>query len=118
MDKKSSLIQGLEEYFDNTPKEELEKDLKELEPYNEYGLMFESIIKEHPILKKLNDYLSNASEEQLQKDWKELKQYQEIGGPVMEEVLCWDEQKCATHSNMCHYPECKYCKQDTLNINN
>lgn len=65
---KSPLIQGLEEYFDNMSEEQLEKDLKELGPYMEYGLMFESIIKEHPILKKLNDYLSDASEEQLQQD--------------------------------------------------
>lgn len=83
MEKKSLLIQGLEEYFDNTPKEELEKDLNELESYNEYV----PTIKEHPILQKLNNYLSNTSEEQLQQDWEELKQYQEMGGPTIEEFL-------------------------------
>lgn len=32
-----NLLQGLEEYFRNTPKEQLDKDLEELEKYNEIG---------------------------------------------------------------------------------
>lgn len=87
MEKKSLLIQGLEKYFDNMSEEQLEKYLKELGPCMEYGLMYGSIIKEHPILQKLNDYLSNVSEEQLQQDWDDLKQYQEMGGPTMDSVL-------------------------------
>lgn len=33
----SPLIKGLREYFENTPPEQLEKDFKELEPYNQIG---------------------------------------------------------------------------------
>lgn len=33
----SKLIQGLQDYFDNTSPEQLEKDLKELEQFNQYG---------------------------------------------------------------------------------
>ena len=32
-----NLLQKLEEYFRNTPKEQLDKDLEELEKYNEIG---------------------------------------------------------------------------------
>lgn len=32
-----NLLQGLKEYFRNTPKEQLDKDLEELEKYNEIG---------------------------------------------------------------------------------
>lgn len=32
-----NLLQGLEEYFRNTSKEQLDKDLEELEKYNEIG---------------------------------------------------------------------------------
>ena len=32
-----NLLQGLEEYFRNAPKEQLDKDLEELEKYNEIG---------------------------------------------------------------------------------
>lgn len=33
----SKLIQGLQDYFDNTSPEQLEKDWKELEKFNQYG---------------------------------------------------------------------------------
>lgn len=35
--KKSKLIQGLEDYFNNTSEEQLKKDWAELEQYNQYG---------------------------------------------------------------------------------
>ena len=34
---RSKLIQGLQVYLDNTSPEQLEKDLKELEKFNQYG---------------------------------------------------------------------------------
>lgn len=37
MDKKSKLIQSLEDYLNNTPPEQLKKDWEELEKYNQYG---------------------------------------------------------------------------------
>lgn len=33
----SKLIQGLQDYLNNTPPEQLEKDWKELEKFNQYG---------------------------------------------------------------------------------
>ena len=36
-EQRSKLIQGLQDYLDNTPPEQLEKDLKELEQFNQYG---------------------------------------------------------------------------------
>lgn len=35
--KESPLVKGLIEYFENTPSEQLEKDFKELEQYNQIG---------------------------------------------------------------------------------
>lgn len=31
------ILQALQDYFDNTPKEQLEKDWEELEKFNQYG---------------------------------------------------------------------------------
>lgn len=39
------LLNSLKEYFNNTPREELEKDLKELEYLNEIGPDVEEYIK-------------------------------------------------------------------------
>ena len=36
-EKRSKLIQGLQDYFDNTSPEQLEKDWKDLEKFNQYG---------------------------------------------------------------------------------
>lgn len=36
-EKASKLIQGLEDYLNNTPPEQLEKDFAELEKYNQFG---------------------------------------------------------------------------------
>ena len=33
----SKLIQGLQDYFDNTSPEQIEQDWKELEKFNQYG---------------------------------------------------------------------------------
>ena len=40
-----NLLQKLEEYFRNTPKEQLDKDLEELEKYNEIGPDVDEYIK-------------------------------------------------------------------------
>ena len=40
-----NLLQKLEEYFRNTPKEQLDKDLEELEKYNEIGLDVDEYLK-------------------------------------------------------------------------
>ena len=36
-EKRSKLIQGLQDYFDNTSTEQLEKDWKDLDKFNQYG---------------------------------------------------------------------------------
>lgn len=36
-EKRSKLIQGLQDYFDNTSPEQLEKDWKDLDKFNQYG---------------------------------------------------------------------------------
>ena len=43
--KKSKLIQALEEYFANTSEEQLKKDLEELEKYNQYGPELEDCLE-------------------------------------------------------------------------
>ena len=40
-----NLLQGLEEYFRNTPKEQLDKDWEELKKYNEIGPDVDEYIK-------------------------------------------------------------------------
>lgn len=40
-----NLLQGLEEYFRNTPKEQLDKNLEELEKYNEIGSDVDEYLK-------------------------------------------------------------------------
>ena len=48
----SKLIQGLQDYFDNTSPEQLEQDWKELEKFNQYGPDIEeclSLGKQHCI---------------------------------------------------------------------
>ena len=37
MAQKSKIIQGLEDYLNNTPPEQLKKDWAELEKYNQFG---------------------------------------------------------------------------------
>ena len=40
-----NLLQGLDEYFRNTPKEQLDKDWEELKKYNEIGPDVDEYIK-------------------------------------------------------------------------
>lgn len=40
-----NLLQGLEEYFKNTPKEQLDKDWEELKKYNEIGPDIDECLK-------------------------------------------------------------------------
>lgn len=37
MAKKHEILEALEDYFNNTPPEQLKKDFEELEKYNQYG---------------------------------------------------------------------------------
>ena len=51
-EQRSKLIQGLQNYFDNTSPEQLEQDWKELEKFNQYGPDIEeclSLGKQHCI---------------------------------------------------------------------
>ena len=41
----SKLIQGLQDYLDNTSPEQIEQDLKELEKFNQYGLFMEECLE-------------------------------------------------------------------------
>ena len=43
--KKSKLIQALEEYFANASEEQLKKDWEELEKYNQYGPEMEDCLE-------------------------------------------------------------------------
>lgn len=45
IDRKSKLIQGLEEYLANTSEEQLKKDWAELEQYNQYGPEMEDCLE-------------------------------------------------------------------------
>lgn len=89
------LLSQLKEYFDNTPKDVLEKEMKELDYLNEIGpyvITDENEIREQykeiisPLLKELNDFLNNASEEELKRNWEVLKEWENIGPNALEFV--------------------------------
>lgn len=89
------LLKQLKEYFDNTPKDVLEKEMKELDYLNEIGpyvITDENEIREQnkefisPLLKELNDFLNNASEEELKRNWEVLKEWENIGPNALEFV--------------------------------
>ena len=44
-EQRSKLIQGLQDYLDNTSPEQLEQDWKELEKFNQYGPDIEECLK-------------------------------------------------------------------------
>lgn len=89
------LLEQLKEHFDNTPKDVLEKEMKELDYLNEIGpyvITDENEIREQnkefisPLLKELNDFLNNASEEELKRNWENLKEWEHVGPNAAEFV--------------------------------
>ena len=89
------LLKQLEEHFDNTPKDVLDKEIEELDYLNEIGpyvITDENEIREQnkefisPLLKELNDFLNNASEEELKRNWEDLKEWEHIGPNAAEFV--------------------------------
>lgn len=89
------LQEQLEEHFDNTPKDVLEKELEEFDYLNEIGpyvITDENEIREwhkeiiSPLLKELNEFLNNASEEELKRNWEDLKEWENVGPNAAEFV--------------------------------
>lgn len=92
------LLSQLKEYFDNTPKDVLEKEaLMRILNNSWYGMgpyviTDENEIREQnkefisPLLKELNDFLNNASEEELKRNWEDLKEWESIGPNALEFV--------------------------------
>ena len=89
------LLKQLKEYFYNTPRDVLDKELEELEYLNEIGpyvITDEDEIRNQnkefisPLLKELNDFLNNASEEELKRNWEDLKEWERVGPNAAEFV--------------------------------
>lgn len=84
------ILKQLKEYFDNTPKDVLEKEAEECSYLNEIGPYVptdeEDVKKISPLLKELNEFLNNASEEELKRNWEELKEYENVGPNSLEFV--------------------------------
>lgn len=90
-----SLVEQLQEYFDNTPLDVLEKELDKYDYLNEIGpyvITDENEIREQhkeiisPLLKELNIFLNNASEEELKRNWEDLKEWENVGPNAAEFV--------------------------------
>lgn len=77
------LLKQLKEYFDNTPKDVLEKEAEEWSYLNEIGPYVltdeEDINGMSPLIKELNEFLNNASEEELKRNWEILKEWENVG---------------------------------------
>ena len=84
------ILKQLKEYFDNTPKDVLEKEAEEWSYLNEIGPYVptdEEDVKEMlPLIKELNDFLNNASEEELKRNWEVLKEWENVGPNALEFV--------------------------------
>lgn len=84
------LLKQLKEYFDNTPKDVLEKEAKEWSYLNEIGPYVltdeEDTNGMSPLIKELNEFLNNASEEELKSNWEVLKQWENVGPNALEFV--------------------------------
>jgi hypothetical protein len=89
------LVEQLEEYFNNTPKDILDKDMEEFDYLNEIGpyvITDENEIHEQykesisSLLKELNEFLNNASEEELKRNWEDLKEWEHVGPNAAEFV--------------------------------
>lgn len=77
------LLKQLKEYFDNTPKDVLEKEAEEWSYLNEIGPYVltdeEDTNGMSPLIKELNEFLNNASEEDLNRNWEVLKKWENVG---------------------------------------
>lgn len=84
------LLEQLKEYFDNTPKDVLDKEMEELEYLNEIGPYVltddEDTDETSPLIKELTGFLNNASEEELKRNWEVLKEWENIGPNALEFV--------------------------------
>ena len=84
------LLSQLKEYFDNTPKDVLDKEMKELDYLNEIGpyvLTYDEDTDEtSPLIKELTGFLNNASEEELKRNWEVLKEWEHVGPNAAEFV--------------------------------
>lgn len=84
------LLKQLKEYFDNTPKDVLEKEAEEWSYLNEIGPYVltdeEDTNGMSPLIKELNEFLNNASEEELKRNWEVLKEYENVGPNSLEFV--------------------------------
>lgn len=84
------LLEQLKEYFDNTPKDVLDKEMEKYEYLNEIGPYVltddEDTTEMSPLLKELKDFLNNASEEELKKNWEILEQWENVGPNALEFV--------------------------------
>lgn len=76
------ILKQLKEYFDNTPKDVLEKEAEEWGYLNEIGPYVltdeEDVKKISPLLKELNEFLNNVSEEELKRNWEVLKKWENV----------------------------------------
>ncbi len=77
------LLKQLKEYFDNAPKDVLEKEAEEWSYLNEIGPYVltdeEDTNGMSPLIKELNEFLNNASEEELKRNWEVLKKWENVG---------------------------------------
>ena len=84
------LLKQLQEYFDNTPKDLLEKEAEEWSYLNEIGPYVptdeEDVNEMSPLIKELNEFLNNASEEELKRIWEVLKEWENVGPNALEFV--------------------------------
>lgn len=84
------LLKQLKEYFDNTPKDLLEKEAEEWSYLNEIGPYVptdeEDVNEMSPLIKELNEFLNNASEEELKRIWEVLKEWENVGPNALEFV--------------------------------
>lgn len=81
------LLKQLKEYFDNTPKDVLEKEAEEWSYLNEIGPYVltdeEDTNGMTPLIKELNEFLNNVSEEELEENWKQLEKFSKIGSNAL-----------------------------------
>lgn len=84
------ILKQLKEYFDNTPKDLLEKEAEEWSYLNEIGPYVptdeEDVNEMSPLIKELNEFLNNASEEELKRNWEVLKEWENVGPNALEFV--------------------------------
>lgn len=84
------LLNQLKEYFDNTPKDVLEKEAEEWSYLNEIGPYVltdeEDTNGMSPLIKEVNEFLNNSSEEELKRNWEVLEKFSKIGPNALDFV--------------------------------